>query len=89
MPIQWFQPAAKCDNLTRSIRGAERLSLRSVQHGMSNDPNQPDEQQKPKSEKDVSPAGPHDRPELTDDQKTPGSGMLPDDATTEIEGPSG
>lgn len=36
-----------------------------------------------------SPAGPHDRPDLTDDHKTPGTGMLPDEPTPDVEGPSG
>lgn len=29
------------------------------------------------------PAGPHAKPELTDHEKTPGTGSLPDDAGTE------
>ncbi|MET0222164.1 MAG: hypothetical protein ABW213_16050 [Tardiphaga sp.] len=56
---------------------------------MSNDPKQSDKEPKPKSAKDVSPAGPHDKPELTDEGKTPGTGMLPEESTPEVEGPSG
>ena len=36
-----------------------------------------------------SPAGPHDKPELTDEKKTPGSGMLPDRDDKNVEAPSG
>lgn len=31
----------------------------------------------------VPPAGPHSRPELTDNEKTPGTGSLPDDTSSE------
>jgi hypothetical protein len=37
----------------------------------------------------TSPAGTHDKPELTDHHKTPGTGMLSDDDHDEVEGPSG
>jgi hypothetical protein len=36
-----------------------------------------------------SPAGPHDTPELTDKEKTPGTGMLPDADDPDVEAPSG
>ena len=44
---------------------------------------------KSKQDEDISPAGTHDKPELTDHHKTPGSGMLPDKDDAEVEGPSG
>jgi hypothetical protein len=31
-----------------------------------------------RSHEKIPPAGPHAKPELTDEEKTPGSGMLPD-----------
>ncbi len=37
-----------------------------------------DPEQKPKPEPDMPPAGPHARPELTDPEKTPGAGTLPE-----------
>ena len=37
-----------------------------------------DKNQKPEPERKGPAAGPHARPELTDKDKTPGSGMLPD-----------
>ncbi|MCX7322189.1 MAG: hypothetical protein NT113_22855 [Hyphomicrobiales bacterium] len=37
----------------------------------------------------TSPAGTHDKPELTDHHKTPGTGMLSDEQSDEVEGPSG
>jgi hypothetical protein len=43
----------------------------------------------PKSDQDVSPAGPHDKPKLTDPHKTPGTGMLQDSESKEVEGPTG
>lgn len=42
-----------------------------------------------KPDENISPAGPHDKPELTDHHKTPGSGMLPSKDDDEVEGPSG
>jgi hypothetical protein len=56
---------------------------------MSNERKPPDDQPKPPTDAEVSPAGPHDRPGLTDPGKTPGSGMLPDDPAPDVEGPSG
>ncbi len=40
-------------------------------------------------DENVSPAGTHDKPELTDHHKTPGSGMLPSKDDDEVEGTSG
>ena len=42
-----------------------------------------------KSDQEISPAGPHDKPELTDEHKTPGNGILPDHDDKEVEGPTG
>lgn len=50
-------------------------------HREAEKPSRPDEK--------TSPAGTHDKPELTDKHKTPGSGMLPDDDHDEVEGPTG
>lgn len=47
------------------------------------------EANKPAKDPKPSPAGPHDKPELTDEKKTPGSGMLPDRDDKEVEAPSG
>jgi len=35
------------------------------------------------------PEGPHARPDLTDDEKTPGSGMFPRPGTKDAEPPAG
>jgi hypothetical protein len=43
----------------------------------------------PKQEHHVPPAGEHDKPELTDPQKTPGTGILPDEEQPDVEGPTG
>ena len=40
---------------------------------------------RPKSGKDLPPAGPHDKPELTDPLKTPGTGMLPTSGKKDID----
>ncbi|WP_398478705.1 hypothetical protein [Tardiphaga sp.] len=53
------------------------------------DPKTKRDHDKSKPDEEVSPAGPHDKPELTDHHKTPGSGMLPDKDIDEVEGPSG
>jgi hypothetical protein len=50
--------------------------------------NRPSDRQ-PKPDQKISPAGTHDKPELTDDHKTPGTGVLPDKDHQEIEGPTG
>jgi hypothetical protein len=54
------------------------------------DPGQPSEpmprvRPRPKSP----PAGPHAKPELTDKDKTPGSGVLPEADETQTEAPTG
>jgi hypothetical protein len=43
----------------------------------------------PKPDEKISPAGPHDKPDLTDPHKTPGSGVLPESDSPEVEGPTG
>ena len=45
--------------------------------------------QRPKPDQKIPPAGPHDRPELTDENRTPGSGVMPDKDHKEVEGPTG
>ncbi len=55
---------------------------------MTKDPKKRDSDESTRDEK-ISPAGPHDKPELTDHHKTPGSGMLPDKEHEEVEGPTG
>ena len=44
---------------------------------------------KPRPEKKVPAAGPHDKPELTDPEKAPGTGILPGEDVPEVEGPTG
>ena len=56
-------------------------------HGMSKDTKKRDSDKSPQDEK-ISPAGTHDKPELTDHHKTPGSGVLPDKDGDEVEGPT-
>ena len=41
------------------------------------------------AKREPNPAGPHAAPELTDDSKTPGSGMLPESEDDATEAPSG
>ena len=43
----------------------------------------------PKPDQKIPPAGPHDKPDLTDENKTPGSGVLPEKDHKEVEGPTG
>lgn len=40
-------------------------------------------QKKPEKTEDLPPAGPHDKPELTDEEKTPGAGALPEPGEAE------
>lgn len=57
--------------------------------GMTQQTKNRDFDKQPKPDQKVSPAGPHDKPELTDAHKTPGSGVLPDSDQKEVEGPTG
>jgi len=50
--------------------------------------NRGDDKQAKRDEK-ISPAGTHDKPHLTDEHKTPGTGVLPDKDHPEVEGPTG
>jgi hypothetical protein len=68
----------------REVRGTpmQRLAAPLEQHDifagcphMSKEPKEKREKPVPKQE---NPAGPHARPELTEKEKTPGSGMLPE-----------
>jgi hypothetical protein len=44
---------------------------------------------RPKPDRDPPLAGPHAKPELTDREKTAGTGMLPEPEEKDVEGPSG
>jgi hypothetical protein len=48
-----------------------------------------DKEKQPRPDEKISPAGTHDKPHLTDEHKTPGSGVLPDKDHPEVEGPTG
>ncbi len=48
-----------------------------------------DKEKQPGPDKKISPAGTHDKPHLTDEHKTPGSGVLPNKDHPEVEGPTG
>lgn len=50
--------------------------------------NRKSEQQQPRDD-GISPAGAHHKPHLTDERKTPGTGMLPEKDDPEVEGPTG
>lgn len=56
---------------------------------MTQDRKTRDNEKPPSRDQKVSPAGTHDKPELTDHHKTPGSGMLADEDNDEVEGPTG
>ena len=43
----------------------------------------------PKPGQELPPAGPHAKPELTDKDKTGGTGMLPEPDEKNVEGPTG
>ena len=86
-------PRVRNSTLDGSIRlqreDAKRNQGFTVLIAMTNNPKNRNFDRQTKSEQDVSPAGPHDMPELTDDRKTPGSGVLPDKDSKEVEGPTG
>ena len=56
---------------------------------MSNDPKKPKANRRPKPDKKLPPAGSHAKPELTDTEKTLGSGVMPDPDEKDVEAPSG
>ena len=56
---------------------------------MSNDPKKPKATRRSKPDKKLPPAGAHAKPELTDTEKTPGSGVMPDPDEKDVEAPSG
>ncbi|WP_211908844.1 hypothetical protein [Tardiphaga alba] len=56
---------------------------------MTNSKKKHEPDQPKKQDEKISPAGTHDKPELTDDHKTPGGGMLSDNDHSEVEGPTG
>jgi hypothetical protein len=43
----------------------------------------------PKPDQELPPAGPHDKPKLTDKNKTGGTGMLSEPDEKNVEGPTG
>jgi hypothetical protein len=55
---------------------------------MSNDPKHR-KANRPKLDGKLPPAGTHAKPELTDSEKTPGSGVLPEPDQKDVEAPSG
>jgi hypothetical protein len=56
---------------------------------MSNDPTHPKKNPRPKADDKLPPAGAHAKPELTDPEKTPGTGVIPDPDQKDVEAPSG
>jgi hypothetical protein len=60
-----------CDRTRHPITGMPgRMSVLKLGEGE-------DDKAEPKAHKDTPPAGPHDRPDLTNPDATPGTGMLP------------
>ena len=55
---------------------------------MSDTPKNRDDDRR-KRDDEISPAGTHDKPHLTDEHKTPGTGVLPDKDDADVEGPTG
>jgi hypothetical protein len=56
---------------------------------MTNDAKHPKANRRRKGDEKLPPAGAHDRPELTDSEKTPGSGVMPEPDPKDVEAPSG
>ena len=56
---------------------------------MRNDPKNPKPKRRPKPDAKLPLAGAHAKPELTDSEKTPGSGVMPDPDEKDVEAPSG
>jgi hypothetical protein len=56
---------------------------------MTTDPKTRDTDKHPKPDEKIPSAGPHDKPELTDPEKAPGTGILPEEDQPDVEGPTG
>jgi hypothetical protein len=56
---------------------------------MTENSEKPDVKTQPKPDEKTPPAGPHAKPELTDRDKTPGSGALPDKHQPDADGGTG
>lgn len=56
---------------------------------MTGDPNPHANKKHPEPDEKIRPTGPHDKPELTDPEKAPGTGILPDQDQPDVEGPTG
>jgi hypothetical protein len=55
---------------------------------MMTDPDNRDVDKRPKPDEKIPPAGPHDKPELTDPEKAPGTGILPEEDQPDVESPT-
>ncbi|MGX9393835.1 hypothetical protein ACWX0K_13385 [Nitrobacteraceae bacterium UC4446_H13] len=55
---------------------------------MMTDPDNRDVDKRPKPDEKIPPAGPHDKPELTDPEKAPGTGILPEKDQPDVESPT-
>jgi hypothetical protein len=66
---------------------AERLAAARILSDMTTNPKSHADDSKTKRE--TPPAGPHDKPELTDPAKTPGTGVLPEKDAPTVDGPTG
>jgi hypothetical protein len=56
---------------------------------MKRNPENREVDKRPKNDRTIPPAGPHDKPGLTDPAKTPGTGILPDEDVPVVDGPTG
>ncbi|MGB3445465.1 MAG: hypothetical protein WBA48_02060 [Xanthobacteraceae bacterium] len=56
---------------------------------MTTDRKTRDTDRHPNPDEKIPPAGPHDKPELTDPEKAPGTGILPEEDQPDVEGPTG
>jgi hypothetical protein len=56
---------------------------------MARNPKNREIDRQPKPDQELPPAGPHGKPELTDEHKTRGTGVLPEPDEKNIEGPTG
>lgn len=52
-------------------------------------PKNRDVDKQPAPDQKTPPAGPHDKSDLNDPEKTPGTGILPEEDQPDVEGPTG
>lgn len=98
-PVVWTASRRKCPSRDKRANtprngcarhGSSRSAAPKRRHpAMIRNPKNHELDKQCKSDKKTPPAGPHGKPELTDPEKAPGTGILPEEDQPDVEGPTG